>query len=89
MRRSRKPFRNGRVHVCRSMCKTCIFRPGNLMQLRPGRKDQMVRNATRAESAIICHSTLESEQAVCRGFFDAHKTPPLLIAECMGVLEFV
>lgn len=89
MRRSRKPYRDGRVHVCRVMCKTCIFRPGNLMDLNPGRKDQMVRDATRAESVIVCHTTLGSDQAVCRGFFEAHKTAPLQIAERLGLVEMV
>lgn len=59
------------------------------MQLQPGRKDQMVRDAIRHESAIGCHSTLRSDQAVCRGFFEAHKTSPLQIAERMGMMELV
>lgn len=27
-------YRDGRVHVCRQMCATCVFRPGNLMDYR-------------------------------------------------------
>lgn len=84
--------REGRVHVCRTMCSTCIFRPGNLMNLEPGRVRQMVRDAKRDESAIICHQTLQTRprrNAVCRGFFDRHDTAPLQIAERLGLIEQV
>jgi len=74
-------FRNGRVHVCREMCSTCIFRPGNLMDLNPGRVQGMIRDSVRKQSAIICHQTLDGDEAVCRGFYDQHKTQPLQIAE--------
>jgi hypothetical protein len=77
-------YREGRVHVCARMCDTCIFRPGNLMRL----KTKMVRMATSADSAIICHDTLGGPNAVCRGFFDRHATAPLQIASRLGLVEF-
>lgn len=83
--------RGGKVHVLSEMCSTCIFRPGNKMQLRPGRVAEMVKDARRNESAITCHSTLYQEgvdNAVCRGFFDRHKTQPLQVAERLGLLVF-
>ena len=80
-------FRNGKVHVCEEMCPTCIFRPGNLMQLMPGRVEDMIAEAIKGESAIICHSTLDGDNVVCRGFFDKHKTPLLQIAERLGFLQ--
>src|SRR5476651_2454024 len=70
--RSRKVFRDGKVYVCARMCDTCIFRPGNLMNLEEDRVEQMVAQATRAESCIPCHQTLSGKQAVCRGFFERH-----------------
>lgn len=82
-------YRNGRVHVCREMCSTCIFRPGNLMSLRPGRVKDMVAEARAEESAIICHSTLSGDNAACRGFFDRYPTQPLQIAERLGLIEWV
>jgi hypothetical protein len=82
-------FRNGKVHVCRAMCSTCIFRPGNRMHLSPGRVESMVADATRNESAIVCHSTLSGDNAACRGFFDRHKTGPLQIAERLKLIEWV
>lgn len=86
--KKRKPFRNGKVHVKRRMCKTCIFRRGNLMHLRAGRRDQMVRDAKRAESTIICHETLLGKQAACYGFFAGYATAPLQIAERMKLIEW-
>jgi len=86
--KSRKPFRDGKVHVCRAMCSTCIFRPGNLMHLEEGRVEQMVRDAKKKESAITCHETLDGKQAVCRGFFERHATQPLQIAERLGYIEW-
>lgn len=83
-----KPFHDGVVHVNKRLCSTCIFRPGNLMHLDEGRVEDMVAQATAAESCIPCHQTLDGQQAVCRGFYNKHKTQPLQIAERLGfVLE--
>jgi len=84
-----KIFREGRVHVCRAMCSTCIFRPGNLMHLGDGAFEQVVDKAVANDSTVICHSTLDGDNAACRGFFDNHKTLPLRIAELMGYVEEV
>lgn len=54
---------NGRVHVSKTQCKTCIFRPGNLMHLEPGRVESMVADATRNQGQITCHSTLDNKHA--------------------------
>ena len=81
-------YRDGKVHVCRIQCETCIFHPGNRAHLQPGRVAEMVRKATN-ESAIICHATLDGDNAVCRGFFDKHPTSTLQIAERLGVVELV
>lgn len=85
-------FRDGKVYVCAHLCKTCVFRPGNLMHLEPGRVEAMSVDAIRNDSAIICHSTLDGEaQAVCRGFFDKHSnsTIPLRLARVMGNIKEV
>lgn len=83
-------FRDGKVHVCREMCPTCIFRPRNLMQLQPGRVRDMIDEARRNESCIPCHSLLNSgADACCRGFFDRYPTQPLQIAERLGLIVFV
>ena len=82
-------FRDGRVHVMDRQCDTCIFRPGNLMHLEKGRRAQMVREALANDAAIICHSTLgDGANAVCRGFFDAHDTRPLLLARALDAITY-
>ena len=84
-------YRGGRVHVMREQCATCVFRPGNLMQLAPGRLADLVRENVEADSALTCHSTLYGEaehNAVCRGFFDRHATTPLQLAERLGLIEW-
>lgn len=59
-------------------CPTCIFRPGNLMHLADGARDDMVEAALERGSWIVCHSTLPDagipvgQQAICRGFWDVH-----------------
>lgn len=69
---------DGRPQVCSGQCSTCIGRPGNPMNLKPGRVRQMVRDAVQIDAAIICHQTLsygdhpERGGAVCRWFYDAY-----------------
>lgn len=70
---SRGPLQPEGLHVCAEMCATCIFRPGNLMQLKSGRVRGMVDDSLRDDSFIPCHKTLDGQQAVCRGFYDRHK----------------
>lgn len=65
--------------VCKTLCDTCIFRPGNPMHLRPGRVRQMVRDSLAQGGFITCHKTLsyggyKAAAAVCRGFFDRFGT---------------
>ena len=80
-------YRNGKVYVCDRMCTTCIFRPGNLMHLQPGRVEGMVKEAGEG-GAITCHNTLDGPNAVCRGFYNVHKNQILQVAERLGMVEF-
>lgn len=89
MSKTHDVYRNGKVHLCEEMCLTCVFRPGNLMKLEPDRIEGMISDACKNESAIICHSTLNGPNAVCKGFFDKHKTQSLQIAERLGYLQLV
>lgn len=87
----RGPFRDGRVHVLSGKCATCIFRPGNLMRLAPGRVKEMVDGCVEGGGVIPCHSTLGTDSpAVCRGFFDgyADRILALRLAGVMEMLEF-
>jgi hypothetical protein len=84
-------YRDGRVHVLSERCPTCVFRPGNLMALDPGRLRELIDDNRSNDSALTCHETLlTTDNAICRGFFDLEpKTTPLQIAERIGVITFV
>jgi hypothetical protein len=70
------------VRVMADKCATCIFRPGNLMELRRGRVRDMVEEATGNEGVIVCHDTLNDDKAaVCKGYAERHAPPLLQIAE--------
>ncbi|MEV7926057.1 hypothetical protein [Kitasatospora sp. NPDC088779] len=68
----------GEVRVLARLCDTCIYRPGNLMNLAPGRVRQLAAEALDANGHIVCHSTLPAlappgtKGAICRGFANAH-----------------
>jgi hypothetical protein len=85
-------YADGKVHVQAAKCSTCIYRPGNLMHLEPGRKDSMEADAIRDEGVIPCHQTIHGkrkQESVCRGFFDVAKHEGLLaVAERLGIVEF-
>lgn len=69
---------DGKLRVLTERCGTCIFRPGNLMRLNPGRLREMTEESVAQGSYITCHDTLtyganpDFGPAVCRGFYDAH-----------------
>jgi hypothetical protein len=88
------PYRDGKVHVLSDKCSTCVFRPGNLMNLQPGRLKDLVEGNLEPDSALTCHQTLEysgtgADPAVCRGFFDAYweESTPLRMAKIMDLIE--
>jgi hypothetical protein len=59
----------GTVRICADLCTTCIYRPGNLMSLAPGRVKEMTDGALADEGHIVCHKTLGTpEPAICAGF---------------------
>lgn len=86
---TRGPLTPAGLRVCADLCSTCIFRPGNLMQLRPGRVRSMVDEALKNDAFIACHKTLDGERAVCRGFYDRHKTNSLgcRLGSIVGIIE--
>ena len=66
------PITDEGVRVQGEECDTCIFKKGNVMFLRGGRVRDMVDASIEANSAIVCHETLEGERSVCRGFFNRY-----------------
>lgn len=82
-----------KLHVMSDRCSTCIFRPGNLMMLEPGRVAEMVREAKANESVIPCHQTIlgqRDQQAVCNGYFEAHGSAvaSIRLAVAMGIIQY-
>jgi hypothetical protein len=70
----------------KSQCSTCIFRQNSVVR-KAGRI--ITEKAVKEDTVVVCHSTmLEPENAVCRGFFDAHKTGPLVLAIVTDALKF-
>lgn len=51
---------SGGVRVMAERCRTCIFRPGNLMHLEPGRVADMVATCRSyaVTHGVVCHETL-------------------------------
>lgn len=87
-------YSDGKVHVVSEMCSTCVFRPGNLMNLSPGRLKGMVDGSVADGGGITCHKTIHGQaeqEATCRGFYDAHKSrvPALHLAADIGIIEEV
>lgn len=61
------------VRVMSGSYTTCIFSPGNLMSLEPGRVKEMLDAALAEEGHIVCHQTLSRalyglDPAICNGF---------------------
>jgi hypothetical protein len=88
---SAPPFRNGRIHILSERCSTCVFRPGNLVRLRPGRMKDLVESNRKADTAFACHQTLWEEgvdRAICRGYFDAYwqAITPLRMAVALSMI---
>ncbi len=94
MSESSKPiYRDGRVHVKASKCSDCVFKPGNLMRLQPGRLADLVEQNRKKDTAFACHqTTFENDpkgEAVCRGYFDAYgpEITPLRMAVALNMIE--
>lgn len=89
-----KTFVNGKVHVRKTQCDTCIFRPehrGRIHGISDERREQMRTDADRDGGCIPCHKHLyvgEPIQPVCRGYFDVNQSIPLRLAEAMEAIEW-
>ena len=89
MSRKRHVYRNGKLHVLAVQCPTCIFRPGNLMDLKRGRVAAMLRECIEQNTVIPCHEIMDTRTpAVCRGLFDTGRVAALQIAERLGLIAF-
>lgn len=76
------------LRVFASPCSTCIFRPGNLMRLEPGRVKGMVEAVVADDGFTPCHQTLSGEHppTLCHGMTERHAGQIVRIAERTGFL---
>lgn len=89
-------FIDGKVHVRKTQCKTCIYRPagkGRILGIEDERREQMERDAAAAESVISCHSHLyegEPIEPVCRGYWNAQADHVglLRLAQAMQIVSY-
>lgn len=88
-------YRDGKVHVLREKCSSCIFRSkndGRIEGLAPGRVAGMVQGARDDDSCIPCHNTIrrsDVQPAICRGFYDLPRQPmPIQVADRLNLIEF-
>lgn len=91
---SKPVYSDGKIHVRSDLCSTCIFRPGNLMNLNAGRVKEMVDGCVEEGGVIPCHKTTHGQaeqEATCRGFFNSYRyrIPGLALGEAMGIIEEV
>lgn len=62
-------WRTRTVRQCADLCATCIYRPGNLAHLTPGRVQQITQAAIAKEGHVVCHATIGTPApAICAGF---------------------
>lgn len=57
------------------MCSSCVFLPGNLMTLEPGRLKDLVETNLDLDTAFACHQTIfraDTDEALCRGYVDRY-----------------
>ncbi len=77
-------FRDGRVHITRPLCATCIYRPGN-----EETGARVIRLASADQTAVVCHSTLDHpNQSICGGFAAKDPTYPIKVALELGCVSY-
>lgn len=82
------PARDNGVWIMKEKCETCIFRPGNLMDLTAGTVADMKRSADDKGTCIICHEHMTGPtSAVCAGYYEHHQSQLLQIAERMKFIK--
>jgi hypothetical protein len=84
-----------KVRVLSRQCRTCLFRPGNPMSLRPGRFEEVIAGNLAAEALLTCHATLPYGEypkfgpAVCAGFWARYSRAVIAgrLARMIGIIR--
>lgn len=96
-----EPYRDGRVHVMAEKCSTCVFRPGNVMHLPPGRLKELTDHVQESGAPFSCHQTLPyagaehvefyGGAALCAGAVENYgdDSPQIQLARALDVITYV
>jgi len=80
----------GELRILTEKCSTCIFRPGNLMNLNEGRLQDMTDSTDAGDTNVICHQSLGRKVGdMCRGSYDRRPGQLARIAERLGFIKWV
>lgn len=83
-------FDKAGLHVLSEPCSTCIFRPGNLMRLNPGRLKDMTDSTDAADTNVVCHQTLgQPVGALCHGSVERRAGQMVRIGERLNAIVYV
>jgi hypothetical protein len=80
--------------VMAERCDTCIFRPGNLMDLNKGRLAEMIEATDRRDTNVICHKSHSVSgdlrlDALCKGSVDRRPGQMVRIMSRFGGVQYV
>jgi hypothetical protein len=77
------------MFVMSERCDTCIFRPGNLMDLNQGRLADIIESTDRGDTNVICHKSRSvsgdlRQDAWCKGSVDRRAGQMIRIMDRLG-----
>lgn len=96
-----EPYRGAKVHIMSEKCSTCVFHPGNLMHLPPGRLKELTDHVQETGVPFSCHQTLPyagadhrehyEGAALCAGAVETYgaESIPVRTAYALGAVEHV
>lgn len=88
-KRKGRTFVDGKVHVRKRKCASCIYGPKSPVAAE--RRQQMQDDSDRDGGCIPCHSHLyvgERVHPICRGYFDNGNSIPVRLAAAMEMIEW-
>lgn len=93
MSRRRPVYRDGRIHVLKRQCSTCIFWPDSRAAVDAERRDGMLAECQKRDTVVPCHEWMDTKTpVVCRGLYNQRNEFPgiavLQLAERLGVIVF-
>jgi hypothetical protein len=82
-------YRDGKIHVLKRQCATCIFWPDERAAVETERAAGMLAECIQTDTIVPCHEWMDTKTpVVCRGLFNQRKVAVLQIAERLGAVVF-